>query len=146
MITGKRPHTEIVSECRRIVALAEAHCPAVRVLGRDTAVLRPAGTVAYETTGQRLDIVTTRGGGDKHVALLAGDGHAPYSIFNMLHGTERPLALDPVTARKLNAAFLATSQCVTGCAWPTGQGRWGADEVASTQPHPRMRRWYQEPD
>ena len=97
-------HADIVSEGRRLLALASASGVPLRLLGGVAIRLRaPNGLPpALERTYADLDFVTAKGASGRAQAFFHEAGYEPHKAFNTLHGNERLLFFDNENERQVD--------------------------------------------
>jgi hypothetical protein len=104
---------DVVSEGRRLLALAEAHAVPLRLLGGVAIKLRAPNDLppGFSRTYADLDFVTRKKTVGRATELFRGEGYTPHTAFNALHGGERLLFFDDDNGRQVDVFVGAFSMC-----------------------------------
>ncbi|MDX6438207.1 MAG: hypothetical protein QOF45_790 [Gaiellaceae bacterium] len=107
------PLPDVVSEARRVLALAEGRSVALRLLGGVAVRLRAAE--AFPETLSRsygdLDFVTAKGSSGAVGELFSAAGYEADRAFNALHGRERLIFYDEPNGRKVDVFVGQFAMC-----------------------------------
>jgi hypothetical protein len=108
-----RIDSDVVSEGRRLLALAEAEDVPLRLLGGVAIRLRAAGEhpAAFSRSYADLDFATTRKASGRVSELFRREGYTPQTAFNALHGGERLLFFDDEHDRQVDVFVGSFAMC-----------------------------------
>jgi hypothetical protein len=104
---------DVVSEGRRLIALADERGVPLRLLGGVAINLRAAGELApaFRRSYADLDFATTKKGSGRAEELLRQEGYVPHVAYNALHGGERLLFFDDDHERQVDVFVGTFSMC-----------------------------------
>ena len=105
--------SDVVSEGQRLLSRAQEAGVPLRLLGGVAIKLRAHAELpaAFARSYADLDFVTTKKAVGRTTDLLRGEGYAPHTAFNALHGGERLLFFDDDNGRQVDVFVGAFSMC-----------------------------------